>query len=53
MSKVVQYSRAASQELIARLVNAGYLQPALRNNADAMLQILSADARNSVAGDVV
>ena len=28
--------QAASQELIARLVKAGYLRPALRNDADAI-----------------
>jgi hypothetical protein len=33
MSKVIQ---EASQELIAKLVRAGYLQPALRHDADAV-----------------
>ena len=33
MSKVIQ---EASQELIAKLVRAGYLQPALRHDADAI-----------------
>jgi hypothetical protein len=37
MSNVVRSSfQAASQELIARLIKAGYLQPALRNDADAI-----------------
>ena len=35
MSKVV-LSQAASHELIAKLVKSGYLQPALRNDADAI-----------------
>lgn len=35
MSKVVR-SQAASQGLIAKLVKSGYLQPALRNDADAI-----------------
>jgi surfactin synthase thioesterase subunit len=29
------YYQAASRELIAKLIKAGYLQPALRNDADA------------------
>jgi hypothetical protein len=37
MSNVVRSSfQTASQELIARLIKAGYLQPALRNDADAI-----------------
>jgi hypothetical protein len=37
MNNVVRSSfQAASQELIARLIKAGYLQPALRNDADAI-----------------
>ena len=37
MINVVRSSfKAASQELIARLIKAGYLQPALRNDADAI-----------------
>jgi hypothetical protein len=37
MSNVVRSSfQAASQELIAKLINAGYLPPALRNDADAI-----------------
>ena len=37
MINVVRSSfQAASQELIARLIKAGYLQPALRNDADAI-----------------
>jgi hypothetical protein len=37
MSNVVRYPhQAASHELIARLVKAAYLQPALRNDADAI-----------------
>jgi hypothetical protein len=36
MRNVVQYPQAASQELIAKLINARYLQPALRNDADAI-----------------
>jgi hypothetical protein len=37
MSNVVRSSfQAASQELIAKLVKAGYLQHALRNDADAI-----------------
>jgi hypothetical protein len=37
MSNVVPSSfQAASQELIAKLIKAGYLRPALRNDADAV-----------------
>ena len=37
MSHVVRFPyQAASQELIAKLVKAGYLQPALCNDADAI-----------------
>jgi hypothetical protein len=36
MRNVVRYPQTASQELIARLVKAGYLRPALRNDADAI-----------------
>jgi hypothetical protein len=37
MTKVVRSSyQAASQELIARLIKAGYLQPALRNDAGSV-----------------
>jgi hypothetical protein len=37
MSDVIRSPlQAASQELITRLVKAGYLQPALRNDADAI-----------------
>jgi hypothetical protein len=37
MSNVVRSSfQAASQELIARLVKSGYLEPALRNDPDAI-----------------
>jgi hypothetical protein len=37
MSNVVRSPyQAASQELITKLVKAGYLQPALRNDADAI-----------------
>ena len=37
MSNVVPSSfQAASQELIAKLIKAGYLRPALRNDADAI-----------------
>jgi len=37
MSNVVRSSfQAASQELIAKLVKAGYLRPALRHDADAI-----------------
>ena len=37
MTKVVRSSyQAASQELIARLIKAGYLQPALRNDAGSI-----------------
>jgi hypothetical protein len=34
MTKVVRAPKAASQELIAKLIAAGYLQPALRNDAE-------------------
>jgi hypothetical protein len=37
MSNVVRFSfQAASQELVAKLVQAGYLRPALRHDADAI-----------------
>jgi hypothetical protein len=37
MSKVVRrLYQPASQELIAKLIKAGYLQPALRNEPDAV-----------------
>jgi hypothetical protein len=36
MSNVVRYPQTGSQQLIARLVKAGYLRPALRNDADAI-----------------
>ena len=36
MTKVVRAPKAASQELIAKLIAAGYLQPALRNAPDAI-----------------
>ena len=37
MSNFVRSSyQAASQELIAKLIKAGYLQPALRNDPDAV-----------------
>jgi hypothetical protein len=37
MSNVVRSAfQAASQELIAKLIKAGYLQPALRHDADAI-----------------
>ena len=37
MTKVVRSPYpAASQELIAKLINAGYLQPALRNDAGSI-----------------
>jgi hypothetical protein len=37
MTKAVQFPhQTASQELIAKLINAGYLQPALRNDPDAI-----------------
>jgi hypothetical protein len=37
MTKVVRAPfQAASQKLIAKLIAAGYLQPALRNDADAI-----------------
>ena len=37
MSKVVRrLYKSASQELIAKLIKAGYLQPALRNEPDAI-----------------
>ena len=37
MSNVVRSAyQAASQDLIAKLITAGYLQPALRNDADAI-----------------
>jgi hypothetical protein len=36
MRKVRSPYQAASQELIAKLINAGYLQPALRDDADAI-----------------
>jgi hypothetical protein len=37
MRKVAQSSyQPASQELITKLINAGYLQPALRNDANAI-----------------
>jgi hypothetical protein len=37
MSDVIRSPfQAASQELITRLVKVGYLQPALRNDADAI-----------------
>jgi hypothetical protein len=36
MSNVVRYPQTGSQQLIVRLVKAGYLRPALRNDADAI-----------------
>jgi hypothetical protein len=36
MSNVVSFPEAASQELIAKLVKAGYLQPGLCNDAVAV-----------------
>jgi surfactin synthase thioesterase subunit len=37
MSKVVRpLFRATSEELITKLINAGYLQPALRNDPDCI-----------------
>jgi hypothetical protein len=36
MSDVVSYSQAASQELVAKLVKTGYLQPGLCNDAVAI-----------------
>ena len=36
MSKVVRRLYQASQELIATLIKAGYLPPALRNDPDAI-----------------
>jgi hypothetical protein len=37
MTKAVRFpQQTASQELITKLINAGYLQPALRNDPDAI-----------------
>ena len=37
MSSMIQSPyQAASREMIAKLIKAGYLQPALRNDADAI-----------------
>jgi hypothetical protein len=42
MSEVILSSyQAASRELIAKLINAGYLQPALRNDADAITRAIA------------
>ena len=42
MSKVVQSSfQAASREMIAKLVKAGYLQPARRNDAEAITRAIA------------
>ena len=45
MTKVVRSPyKAASQELIAKLIAAGYLQPALRNDADAITTAITPSA---------
>ncbi len=42
MNNVVQsLFRVASREMIAKLVRAGYLQPARRNDADAITQAIA------------
>jgi hypothetical protein len=42
MSNVSQSAyQAASREMIAKLINAGYLQPALRNDADAITRAIA------------
>jgi hypothetical protein len=52
MSDAVQSSfQAASQELIAKLISAGYLQPALRNDADAITKAI-AQLKHELRGGV-
>jgi hypothetical protein len=41
MSDVISHPQAASQELIAKLVKAGYLQPALCNDAVAVANAIA------------
>jgi hypothetical protein len=41
MSNVVSFHQAASQELIAKLVKAGYLQPALCNEPVAVADAIA------------
>ena len=42
MSNVSQSPyQAASREMIAKLIKAGYLQPALRNDADAITRAIA------------
>jgi hypothetical protein len=51
MSNVVESSfQAASPELIAKLIKAGYLQPALRNDADAITTAI-ARLKQDLRGD--
>jgi hypothetical protein len=41
MSNIIQSPyQAASLEMIAKLIKAGYLQPALRNDADAITRAI-------------
>lgn len=51
MSNAVRYSQPASQELIARLVKAGYLQPAFRNDADAITTAIARLKEDLRGGD--
>jgi hypothetical protein len=42
MSNVIQSPyQAASREMVAKLIKSGYLQPALRNDADAITRAIA------------
>jgi hypothetical protein len=41
MSNVVSFSQAPSQDLIAKLIKAGYLQPGLCNDAVAVAKAIA------------
>ena len=42
MSKVVRATfRSAAEELVTKLINGGYLQPALRNDPDAITRAIA------------
>jgi hypothetical protein len=53
MTKAVQFPhQTASQELIAKLINAGYLQPALRNDPDAVTSAITRLKENLRGGQM-
>jgi hypothetical protein len=50
MSSLVRTSDLASREMVAKLVNAGYLKPAQRNDADAITDAIARMKENLRGG---